>query len=83
MMMKTSSAFSMPICRPNDAEPSVKNAGWLQVRPLRFSSTPSPPSAPKMKPPLTRCGTISTARARWIMAAAWAKAGSLRRLSTV
>ncbi|MEI9887466.1 MAG: hypothetical protein WDN08_13385 [Rhizomicrobium sp.] len=57
----------------------MKNAGELQVRPLRLSSTPLPPSAPKMKPPLTRRGTIRTARALWIIRAACAKAGSLRR----
>src|SRR6185437_3793715 len=48
-----------PICNPQLPPPMLKNAGALQPFAVLHEATPTPPSPPKMNPPLSRLGTTA------------------------
>src|SRR6202795_3354400 len=58
-MINTTSTASTPICSPQLPPEIVMNAGALQPFSVRQVATPLPPLPPKMKPPLTMCGTTA------------------------
>src|ERR1700726_3128654 len=59
-MINTTSTASTPICSPQLPPEIVMNAGALQPFAVRQVATPLPPLPPKIKPPLTMCGTTAT-----------------------
>src|ERR1700730_2375181 len=59
-MIITRSTASTPICSPQLPPEIVMNAGALQPSVVRQVATPLPPLPPKIKPPLTMCGTTAT-----------------------
>src|SRR5579864_36111 len=58
-MIITRSTACMPICSPQFPPEIVMNAGALQPFAVRQVATPLPPLPPKIKPPLTMCGTTA------------------------
>src|ERR1700730_425243 len=59
-MIITRSTASTPICSPQLPPEIVMNTGALQPCAVRQVATPLPPLPPKIKPPLTMCGTTAT-----------------------
>src|ERR1700682_5319847 len=58
-MINTTSTASTPICSPQLPPEIVMTAGALQPFAVRQLATPLPPLPPKIKPPLTMCGTTA------------------------